>query len=364
MIVNMAPPAPVIFYPVDGATNDYGASIAADREQLIDICVASSVAPESTIVVYKAPPTAPSLTNFQRWYDCVSTAIHDSGHNPSVLTCSWSGNETGWAKDTAKMSALFGEAQTMGVTILFASGDGGDQNPPMIQYPPSDPGVTACGGTLLENVSGSSFDQIGWRFSTGGVSAVFARPSWQDQAGTPATASGFYGRGVPDVAGNADKYSGYLIRRDGQTEGPFAGTSAVAPLYAALISIINQNLKAKVGFLNYYLYASATIYSQTFDDVVNGSNAVYACKEGWDAVTGLGSINGETLQRVLGNPCWALQKKVDDLMAEIQIIINSVGSGELPPSETKAALQEVSQLIDRLIATRQALTNCRKDNPV
>lgn len=358
-ILNAPAPASAIFWPVNNATNNPGVNVPGDLEQIVDICVAYSVAPDATIVVYK-PPDA----SMQSWHDCLSSAIHDSINKPSVLTCSWFGAESAWIaspKHLATLTQDIGDAQVLGVTILFASGDNGTTTPPVMLYPPADPGVTACGGTLVENVSGSSFDQIGWRFSGGGASAIFTKPSWQ-VVSTPPNASGAYSRAIPDVAGNADKYSGYMVYYNGKISGPHAGTSAVAPLYAGLIAIINQNLNKRVGFLNYYLYASESIYPQTFYDVTKGSSANYSCKVGWDAVTGLGSINGEILQRVLGNPCWSLQADVNNLMAAVAAIANSIGSGEIPPN--KNVQQELSQLIDELVAAREALAKCRQNSPV
>jgi kumamolisin len=357
-ILNVAAPAPVIFHSVNGGTNVTGVNKSGDLEQLVDICVASSVAPGATVVVYKPPDSS-----FQSWHECLSTAINDSINKPSVLTCSWFGHESAFIGNPIYLSKVtqdIQDAQMMGVTILFASGDTGNVAPPLMHYPSTDPGVIACGGTIVENVSGANFDQVGWSDSSGGVSAYFPKPSWQSVT-TPATASGFNGRAIPDVAGNADKNSGYLIRQNGKTVGPYSGTSAVAPLYAALIAIINQNLNTRVGFLNYYLYASEAIYPQAFYDVVTGSNATYSCTAGWDAVTGLGSIYGNILQKILASPCWSLQAEVNDLLAEIQVLANSL-NGEIPGN--KNVLQEISELIGKLAAARQALATCRANNPV
>jgi hypothetical protein len=138
----------------------------------------------------------------------------------------------------------------------------------------------------------------------GGVSEIFARPSWQDSAGVPASIStGFVGRGVPDVAGNADPATGYPVFVNGQNVGPVGGTSATAPLYAGLIASINTGRGRPIGYLNVNLYALAGPY--VFRDIADGrSNASggapgYTSHAGWDACTGLGSVDGTALLAAL-----------------------------------------------------------------
>jgi kumamolisin len=110
-------------------------------------------------------------------------------------------------------------------------------------------------------------------------------------------ASHFAGRGVPDVAGDADPASGYQVRVDGH-DAVFGGTSAVAPLWSALIALINQGRGKPLGYLNPVLY---TIGAQGFRDITSGTNGAYNAGTGWDACTGLGSPNGKTLPNLLGS---------------------------------------------------------------
>jgi kumamolisin len=109
-----------------------------------------------------------------------------------------------------------------------------------------------------------------------------------------ANAGGRVGRGVPDVAGDADPDTGYETRVDGQS-GVIGGTSAVAPLWAALLARINAQLGKPVGFINARLYAA----SASFHDIVSGNNGAYAAKAGWDACTGLGSPDGSRVASAL-----------------------------------------------------------------
>jgi len=106
------------------------------------------------------------------------------------------------------------------------------------------------------------------------------------------------GRGSPDVAGDADPATGYQIRVDGQTT-VIGGTSAVAPLMAALLTLLNQKLGSPIGYLNPTLYTTATV-SEAFRDVTQGNNGAYSAGPGWDACTGWGSPNGAKLLAALG----------------------------------------------------------------
>jgi kumamolisin len=134
----------------------------------------------------------------------------------------------------------------------------------------------------------------------GGVSGFFALPPYQRNAHVPPVSGsvGKFGRGVPDVAGDADPASGYLVRVDGQSV-VIGGTSAVAPLWAGLVALINQKLGRPVGFLNPLLYGSLAGRG-LFNDIVTGNNGAYAAGPGWDACTGWGSPNGNKLLKALG----------------------------------------------------------------
>jgi kumamolisin len=147
------------------------------------------------------------------------------------------------------------------------------------------------------DTEGDSFGASG-----GGVSDFFPVPAYQATMNLPKDIStGKTGRGLPDVSADGDPASGYLVRVDGQ-EFPIGGTSAVAPLWAGLIALINQKLKRRVGFINPLLYGNAP----ALRDVTVGNNKVgadkigYSAAPGWDPCTGLGSPDGLKLLAVLG----------------------------------------------------------------
>jgi kumamolisin len=105
------------------------------------------------------------------------------------------------------------------------------------------------------------------------------------------------GRGVPDVSGDADPETGYSILVGGVSE-TVGGTSAVAPLWAGLIALINQALGTPVGFFQPRLYEGSA--SAGFNDVTQGNNGAYSAAAGWDPCTGLGSPKGAALLSALG----------------------------------------------------------------
>jgi len=295
---------------IDGVTNSPGNASnpnGDDTEVALDISVAGSVATGAKIAVYFAPWTE------QGWVDAVTTAIHDATNHPSVLSISWGWPEMEtyggltWSQAAIDaVSATFQDAAMLGITVFAATGDYGSscgQGDGMahVLYPGSDPWLTACGGTSISNVSGNTFTEDTWASTGGGISVIFPKPTWQAWAGIPASANpgGHIGRGIPDVAGNADPSSGYELILYGSPNGPWGGTSAVAPLYAALVALLNANMGEPVGYMNYNLYsfAGTNVYRDIHDGISNASGGApgYKSGPGWDACTGFGSVNGTAL---------------------------------------------------------------------
>ena len=128
------------------------------------------------------------------------------------------------------------------------------------------------------------------------MSETFAIPSFQSNANVPKAPNGFAGRGVPDVAGDADPETGYNVVVDGQ-QTVIGGTSAVAPLWAGLIALINQSVGKNAGYLNPLIYTASV--ESTMHDIESGNNGAYSAGPGWDACTGLGSPDGVKLLNAL-----------------------------------------------------------------
>jgi kumamolisin len=281
---------------VDKGKNSPGTASGADGEVMLDIEVCAAVAPGAKIAVYFATNTD------QGFIDAISTAVHDSTNKPTVISISWGGPESSWTVQA--MTALDAACQTaaaLGVTITVACGDNGSTDGVAgpanhVDFPASSPHVLACGGTKL-TASGTSIQSesvwnetaLGEGATGGGVSTVFARPSWQGNANVPAPTTSSGGRGVPDVSGDADPSTGYTVRVDGQTL-VIGGTSAVAPLWAGLIALANAQNKTPAGFANPALYNSGA--SRAFHDITQGNNGAFSAGPGWDACTGLGTPIG------------------------------------------------------------------------
>lgn len=214
-------------------------------------------------------------------------------------------------RDITTTNDNFKKLAARGISVLISSGDSGSQYQNQKLYPSwpaSSPYVTAVGGTRFvdQDISEAEMatDQFG---SGGGFSFDFDRSDaqWQEADVTaythnvsnkpPASSYPAGGRGTPDMSGIAEGYavySGGFLSRVG-------GTSASAPMFAALVSLLNEarinNGKAPMGLLNPFLYQNA----QAFTDVTLGTGAVtrsgykmafgWDCTEGWDAATGLGT---------------------------------------------------------------------------
>jgi kumamolisin len=290
---------------VDGATNaPAGDPNSADGEVLLDIEVVGAIAPGVKIAVYFAPNTD------RGFLDAITTAVHDTVRKPAIVSISWGGPESSWTKQAlTAFDQAFQDAAMVGVTVCCASGDSGSSDGVAdglahVDFPASSPHALACGGTRVAVSNGSLTGEVVWNDGAsggatgGGVSEVFALPAYQQSAHVPVSvnASHFNGRGVPDIAGNADPATGYEVHVDGQ-DAVFGGTSAVAPLWSALVALINQSRGKPLGFLNATLYA---VGAKGFRDTTSGNNGAYQARAGWDPCTGLGSANGEVLLTTLG----------------------------------------------------------------
>jgi kumamolisin len=290
---------------VDGAKNaPTGDPSSADGEVLLDIEVVGALAPRATQLVYFAPNTD------QGFLDAVSTAVHATP-TPAAVSISWGQSEDQWTSQArTAMDQAFADAAALGVTVCVASGDNGStdgqsDNAQHVDFPASSPHALACGGTRLEATTTAITAETVWNTSGGGstgggVSDTFPPPAFQSTAGVPARDGGGTGRGVPDVAGNADPATGYRILVDGQ-ESVIGGTSAVAPLWAALLCRLAQSAGRRFGLVHTQLYGGvrAGTVQPGFRDITTGTNGAYSATGGWDACTGLGSPDGTALLKAL-----------------------------------------------------------------
>jgi kumamolisin len=293
----------VVSVSVDGGANSPTNPNSADAEVMLDIEVAGAIAPAAKIVVYFAPNTD------RGFLDAITTAVHDSTNQPSVISISWGGPESGWTTQAlTNFDEAFQAAAAIGVTVCVASGDNGSSDGVNdgnnhVDFPASSSFTLGCGGTTLQTSNEQIVNETVWNdlpnggATGGGVSNAFPLPSYQNGFGVPSPSGQTGGRGVPDVSGDADPNTGYNILVDGES-AVFGGTSAVAPLWAALLARINQKIGKSVGFLNPLIYAQA-VEASGFHDVTEGNNGAFSAGEGWDPCTGLGTPDGTQLLAAL-----------------------------------------------------------------
>ncbi|MFC5865000.1 S53 family serine peptidase [Acidicapsa dinghuensis] len=312
-------PVPNVVPVSAGADNSPGSS--SDGEVMLDLEVAGTVAPAANLAVYFGTNTGQGFRN------AVSAAVHDDQRQIDVISISWGSPEPrgGITQEVLDFNSIFLEAASLGITVCVATGDYGtaDNEPANwdrqihVDYPASDPYVIACGGTQIDQTSGQDVvwndnepfdpdlpDSGGWT-TGGGISKCFTDiPNYQKNANLPVSIDGnTQGRGVPDLAMSA---TNYFVQVD-QAVYASGGTSAVAPLMAALVALCNQAKNKRSGYLNPVLYANP----QVFHDVVSGNNTIppsasgtdgaqgYSAGQGWDACTGLGTPNGTAILNLL-----------------------------------------------------------------
>lgn len=308
--------------------NPTGNPKGPDGEVMLDIEVAAAVAPKAKIVVYFDKP------DDRGFLAALNRAIHDTSNKPSVISISWGKPEEFWtAPNRQAFDGMLQDAAALGITVCCASGDNGssDERPSNdgqgipdgnahVDFPASSAFALACGGTHLTAFNGSINNEIVWNdpdggAGGGGISAFTQRPDYQRNLVLPPSVNGvnFDGRGLPDVSGDASPLTGYQVRVDGR-DFPIGGTSAVAPLWAGLITLINQAIGTRVGFLNTLLYTRIGP-NGVLRDITNGNNGLnnvkvigsnqlvdvagYSAANGWDASTGWGSPDGKKIMTSL-----------------------------------------------------------------
>jgi kumamolisin len=291
---------------VGGAQNaPTGDAGGPDGEVVLDIEVAGAVAPGARIVVYFAPNTDAGFLA------AINAAIHDRSRKPSVISISWGMAENNWtAQAMDAFNAAFHDAALLGISVCVASGDNGSSDGESdgknhADFPASSPWVLACGGTSLLASNGKIQSETVWNDGTegaatgGGISSHFTKPTYQSgfDIAPPTGTANTSGRGVPDISAVADPATGYTVLVDG-TEMVVGGTSAVAPLWAGLIALMNEQLGKNLGWFHPALYGTVAQH-KALNDITAGNNGAFNAGKSWDACTGLGSPNGQAILNLL-----------------------------------------------------------------
>jgi kumamolisin len=306
---------------VDNVTTDPTADPDSTQEVMLDIDVAGSLAPDANIVVYFSTFDEKGLI------DAISAVIADKANDPSVVSISW-----GWDENQPFQNSIlwtpaaidhigesFLAAAQLGITVCVSTGDDGSEaqvkdGRAHVNYPATDASVLAVGGTTLHKKAGKTpaiASEVVWNDGPGsggggGISDYIPRPTWQNGVVPPSiNPTSFNGRGIPDVAANADPNTGYYTCSGGQF-GVVGGTSAAAPLWGALIALCNEQLGARVGNFNALLYTKIGPAGNVLHDITKGNNDTdglldghFAAAAGWDPCTGWGTPNGQQLLNAL-----------------------------------------------------------------
>ncbi|WP_224281228.1 protease pro-enzyme activation domain-containing protein [Streptomyces sp. LS1784] len=286
---------------VDGASYD-SAPGQGQGEVELDSEIVRGAAPKATQLVYEAP------NSDQGEIDMANKIVTDN--RVSVVSISWGSCEPDTtASSMTAVDNAFKQAAAQGISIFSASGDDGSRDctrstsgstVKAVDFPASSPHQTGVGGTNLKVSSSNTYSsESAWSTAGGGVSTVFAKPSWQTGTGVSGTM-----RTVPDVSSNADPASGFAIYTAGAWQ-VYGGTSAAAPLWSGYAAQFNQKAKAAgqpvLGEASPRLYsvASSSSYGSTFHDVTTGANQDFSAKAGYDQVTGWGSPVADALTTAL-----------------------------------------------------------------
>lgn len=297
--LNVKPP--VNLKKVDVGTIPKGGNGQNTLETHLDVETIGSICPDASITIYRA-----SNVGLQPFADAVEKAVEDGN---SVISISWGLPEYHDLADSPLADAME-KAAKAGVTVCVAAGDGGSgdarngkgaavpasDKAAHVDWPAASPFVLACGGTQLM----SSGEEHVWNKSAqgggasgGGVSVIVPAPTWQ--AGLLIDGARADGRIVPDVAGLASG-SDWSIAEKGRLES-VGGTSAVAPLWAALVVLANEERakvgKKTVGFFNEELYNLAKVkQDDLFVGIVKGDNRPTPSYPGYDATIGFDACTG------------------------------------------------------------------------
>lgn len=254
-------------------------------ETALDVEWAHAMAPGATIGLQLTPDAATGTM-----FGAVNTLV-SLPNPPNVISLSWGRQESWW--DSVLYSSIFSAAASRGIKVYVSTGDQGAYNGGTslsVNYPASDPNVIAVGGTTpyYNTVQGTDeYYEYGWSGSGGGYSTVFSEPTYQSSAGIPNPTGK---RALPDVSLEADP--GVKVYLGGSLYTGVGGTSLSAPLMAGIAAVaLNGNWHLDNTAL-YNLYTPTSKYNVAFHDVyLSGNNGFYNVGSGWDAVTGLGSIN-------------------------------------------------------------------------
>jgi subtilase family serine protease len=306
----------------------------ASPEEVADTDIVHAIAPDAAIREVLIPSSTSASPG--RVAAAVLAALRLGLSQGGVIELSAGAREQCFTQAViAQGNSVLQAAQRDGVTVVMSTSDYGAAATPCpgaesgapakgVDWPASDPLTLAVGGTSLQasQATGAYIGETAWNTPDaapgptssaggGGFSGLFPRPTYQDGiVGIGAT------RGEPDVSADADPGTGMALAISAGSRDHIliaaGGTSAAAPLWAAVIALADQYAGRHLGFVNPALYqiGRSPSYHQAFHDVTTGTNTVqiggqtitgYQAAPGWDPVTGWGSPDGQALVPLLAH---------------------------------------------------------------
>jgi kumamolisin len=266
---------------------------------------------EQTLDMTQAIGMAPNLASLVMYIGSTDTAIISAmtSHNPLPMTigCSW-----GWTPaDPSTLDPYFQRMAAQGQNFFVASGDSSTWTSKNYPWPAEDANIVSVGGTDLvtSSAAGPWASETAWVDSGGGISPDnIGIPSWQQLSGVINSSNRGSSslRNGPDVSANAN-FTFYTCADQTTCQANnYGGTSFAAPMWAAYIALVNQQLAANgqspIGFLNPTIYAQnvTSAYTTNFHDITSGTSGSYSAVTGYDLVTGWGSPNAGLMAALTG----------------------------------------------------------------
>jgi kumamolisin len=266
-----------------------GDASADSLEAALDAEALVGDAPGTALSVYEIPKLSNGAIT-----DAYNRVVSDN--KVDTVNSSFGACEVDIGSKTLKAwTVIFKQAVAKGITFHASTGDSGGSL--CASAPASSPYVVAVGGTALTVGTGGAWAaEAAWAGGGGGISTAFALPAWQ--AGLAGSVN--RGRNIPDVALDADPYSGFALYFTGSWNtqfNPIGGTSLSSPIFGAAVTEIDQMRNGRSGLLGSSLYGVLGSHgygsgtSANFHDITQGNNGIYYATPGYDLSTGIGSID-------------------------------------------------------------------------
>jgi kumamolisin len=288
--------------PIDGGPPS-GDKSGDSLETTLDVESVVSNAPGTALYVYEFPSFSSNKYITDAYNKVVSDNLVDTANS------SFGGCETGQVSDAKAWDKIALQGASKGITFHASSGDAGANvcgtGKDAVSAPASGPHFVAVGGTSLKvSTKGAWSSEVAWNSdggaTGGGVSKVFALPTWQKSVpGIIAT-----GRNLPDVSLDADPSTGAAFYYGGSWNtayDPLGGTSLASPLFGAALTEEDQYVGARAGLEGKILYAQLASKGYVssggvtyFHDITSGCNKLggapgFCAVKGYDQATGIGS---------------------------------------------------------------------------